>query len=428
MKKITFSISLSLMALAGFSQKTIVVNGGQFGNPSENVNVNIYDVSSKTSVTIDTIHTNSVQDILIEGDIAYVAAQDSIVRYNLITEQRTAAAKFAGVSTKTMVLAANNELIVSNWFGQTSNNLYIYNATTLALIDSINAPQGVTSLLLDSVVLFANQNGSTGSPSFQDTLGSILVIDVANRNIVTTINTPSYTGDVGEIIAKANRSGLYTFNSVSNSINDVIYPTVTLPLFAATNVATNQNLKVGNRSQYNVYKDTVFLRMNQGIGSFNLNPLSLIDSNIVDTVVTAFTYDTLNSNFYITQTDFFSFTLGKIYDRNGNYLDTIPVGFSPEVIRMYYNQVTGIFETNPERVAVFSVFPNPAKNQFTIRLKEAVKAGSSVSIMNLNGQVVKKELINQMSTQLNVSELSSGIYFVTLQTGAEFFSHKLIIE
>ena len=80
MKKITFSIALSLCALASVAQKTVLANGGRFGIQSENVTISIYDTQLKTSVTIDTIHTQSVQDVLVDGNAAIVAAQDSIVR------------------------------------------------------------------------------------------------------------------------------------------------------------------------------------------------------------------------------------------------------------------------------------------------------------------------------------------------------------
>ena len=56
---------------------------------------------------IDTIQTQSVQDLLINGNIAYVAAQDSIVRYDLTNQTRTHAAAFNGPSTYTLELDQN---------------------------------------------------------------------------------------------------------------------------------------------------------------------------------------------------------------------------------------------------------------------------------------------------------------------------------
>jgi len=63
MKKITFSIALTVITLSSIAQKTILVNGGRFGNQTENVSVSVYDASSNTSTTIDSIGSQSVQDM-----------------------------------------------------------------------------------------------------------------------------------------------------------------------------------------------------------------------------------------------------------------------------------------------------------------------------------------------------------------------------
>lgn len=426
MKKITFSIALSLVTLAASAQKTVLVNGGKFGDPTENVTVSIYDVQSKTSTTIDTIHSGSVQDVLIDGNSAIVAAQDSIVRYDLTTNQRVAAVKFAGVSTKSLLLGPNNELVVSNWYGKVGFNVYLYNSTTLALIDSIDVPAGVKSMLVNSSLdlLVATQNQSTGAPNYQDTLGSIVAALISSRTVLTVPATSGYTGDVGELMEKPNGTGAYAFNSVSNTIIDV--DASSFPLVNTTINMTNQDLKVASRSQYSIVGDTAFIRMNQGIGTYNLSNLTVIDSNLIDTVVTAFTYDTLNHNFYVTATDFFSYTSGKIYDRAGNYLDTFATAASPEAIKMYYDQITGLLSFSSNEKPSFSVYPNPTTDQF--RISTDLNQNSRIQILNANGQLVKDVMQLSGSEAIDVSGLTKGIYFVTLQHNDQIVTERLIIQ
>tara|TARA_B110000046_G_scaffold57595_2_gene64382 strand:- start:57660 stop:58940 length:1281 start_codon:yes stop_codon:yes gene_type:complete len=426
MKKITFSIALSVITLASVAQKTVLVNGGRYGNQAENVTVSVYDTQTGVSTTIDTIQTQSVQDVLVDGNIAFVAAQDSIVRYNLSNNTRTAAVKFAGASTKSLALAANNELIVSNWYGRTSNNVYIYNQTTLNLLDSINIPSGVTSMLVVPAndLLIVNQNQSTGAPNYQDTLGSIIAATISNRTVIAQITTSGYSGDVGQLIAKPSGIGAYAFNSVSNTIIDV--DAATFPLVTTTLTTSNQNFKLNGRSHYEVNGDTLFLRMNQGIGAMNLSNLALIDSNLVDTVVTAFAYDTTNFKFYVTATDFFSYTSGKIYDRVGNYSGTFATASSPEAIAMNYNQTTGILVFSTKENISFSVYPNPATNQFSVDAELSTE--TVIQILNYKGQLVKEVHQLNASNQIDINYLSSGIYFVNLITNNTVSTQKLMVK
>jgi len=426
MKKITFSIALTVITLSSIAQKTILVNGGRFGNQTENVSVSVYDASSNTSTTIDSIGSQSVQDILVNGSVAYVAAQDSIVRYDLVTNSRTAAVKFAGVSTKTMALAPNNELIVSNWYGRTSNNVYIYDQTSLVLLDSINISSGVNSMLVDPLndLLIVTQNQSTGAPNYQDTLGSIVAITLSSRSIIAPLTVAGYSGDVGQLIEKPNGTGAYSFNSGSNTIIDV--NAVNFPFVTTSVINSNQNFKVGGRSHYEINGDTLFLRMNQGIGTIDLTNLNVLDSNLIDTVVTAFAYDSVNHKFFVTATDFFSYTSGKVYNRAGGYLNSFATASAPEAIGIYYNQITGIFSFSENRESSISIYPNPAVDYFSISNKWSDK--TSIQILNLKGQIVKQIDTANFSVAIDVSDLNQGVYFVNLFMDNQMVTKKLIIQ
>ena len=70
-------------------------------------------------------------------------------------------------------------------------------------------------------------------------------------------------------------------------------------------------------------------------------------------------------------------------------------------------------ETKPE----FELFPNPAKDQLNIRLLNEESATLALEIKDVSGKVIKQvnagfnfaEIYN-----LDISELSSGIYFIEL--------------
>lgn len=419
----TFFALFNLIFFSTFSQGVVLVNGGQFGNPNENANVVIYDVPTNTYTTLDTIQTNSVQDVLIDGNRFYVLAQDSIVLYDAQTQSRLAAQVFQGNSTKTAQLSGN-ELLVGNWFGQSSDNLYIYDASNLQLLDSVAAVEsGITSMLLDSGFAYITQNQSTAN--FEDTLGMIIKVNIASRQVEDTIKVNNYTGGFGELILQPDGSGFYSFNPTSNTVTSVDFATLN-----ASNTVFNQDIRLSNRSQWSTHDDTLFLKMNAGIGAINLQNLNLIDSLIIDTVVTAFVYDTVNRQFLVTQTDFFSFTSGKIYNRAGIQTDTLITGFSPEVIDLLPPKPVGINElSNSEASIEFKVYPNPTSGMIKIQLKtERSSSATQLQLFDTNGRLVREEQLLNGEGQIDLSDQPRGLYFLNFLYQGQRLTKKIILQ
>jgi hypothetical protein len=93
--------------------QVIVTNGGRFEfNPPflDYVTVQKYDPVTKSVTVFDTIYTQSVQDVVIAGNKAFVAAQDSIVEYNLDTYQRVITIDDSGMNR---LYVHNNKLIIT---------------------------------------------------------------------------------------------------------------------------------------------------------------------------------------------------------------------------------------------------------------------------------------------------------------------------
>jgi hypothetical protein len=85
-------------------------------------------------------------------------------------------------------------------------------------------------------------------------------------------------------------------------------------------------------------------------------------------------------------------------------------GNSRKATVMKYDNSTGINEPQHSQL---SLYPNPAIDKITIETS-AVPAKSQLSIMNLNGQEIITHQIIEPSTQLDISSLPSGVYFVRL--------------
>ncbi len=70
-----------------------------------------------------------------------------------------------------------------------------------------------------------------------------------------------------------------------------------------------------------------------------------------------------------------------------------------------------------------SLYPNPTNNILNINSVETVK---SVTIIDINGRTVLQNNINLNNPEINVAELNSGIYFVSVTTDLGTSTQKII--
>lgn len=73
----------------------------------------------------------------------------------------------------------------------------------------------------------------------------------------------------------------------------------------------------------------------------------------------------------------------------------------------------------------FAIMPNPANNQ--ISLRGEFERGSVYELMNQLGQVLLNGQVNSNSTNVNIADLSSGIYLVKITSGEKTGVRKLVV-
>jgi len=83
---------------------------------------------------------------------------------------------------------------------------------------------------------------------------------------------------------------------------------------------------------------------------------------------------------------------------------------------------TGIMESISQNL--FSIFPNPATNSVHITL---ANVSGKLTVNNLLGQEIFSKLIYN-HTELNTTEWSIGVYFITMQSGQSIFTQKFLKE
>ncbi|MFK8039194.1 MAG: T9SS type A sorting domain-containing protein [Crocinitomicaceae bacterium] len=75
----------------------------------------------------------------------------------------------------------------------------------------------------------------------------------------------------------------------------------------------------------------------------------------------------------------------------------------------------------------FNVYPNPSNGSFAIELVE-LAGNTKVSITNAAGQLVYTSALNDTRTDINLSDIESGVYFVTIENATNTARKSIIIE
>jgi hypothetical protein len=85
---------------------------------------------------------------------------------------------------------------------------------------------------------------------------------------------------------------------------------------------------------------------------------------------------------------------------------------------------TGIREENNN--GLLKVYPNPANDKLIIRVNK--NGNNDIVIADVIGRKVKQIKTSELQTEINVSDLKSGIYFITLTQDNMNYVQKIVIR
>jgi len=83
-----------------------------------------------------------------------------------------------------------------------------------------------------------------------------------------------------------------------------------------------------------------------------------------------------------------------------------------------FGKFVGINKDNS--VSEVNVYPNPANNVLNITAQNI----ETLKVLNIAGQVIDNQVVNNNNAEINVSNYSAGIYFVQVRTDKGFFTKK----
>ena len=102
---------------------------------------------------------------------------------------------------------------------------------------------------------------------------------------------------------------------------------------------------------------------------------------------------------------------------------------APVITNTFTTTFTAPLSINDYGSNGFALYPNPTKDTVVIRLNNSVTESLTVSVIDIQGKVVLSQLFNsQIETTLNLSQLTSGMYFVKIGNERSQLVEKLIVE
>jgi len=114
----------------------------------------------------------------------------------------------------------------------------------------------------------------------------------------------------------------------------------------------------------------------------------------------------------------------KLYVRVWSYANSEKGTFNICAVELPTLEVEDVF------VDTFKIFPNPATNIVNLKFNQSLGNEIEINVFSIQGKVVlntTKQLQNN-SSQLDISFLKSGLYFLKINTGEHELTKKLIIK
>ena len=398
-------------AQSTFTKQIIIVNGGAYGDPDDYVTVSSYDPVTDVTTEFATIYTQSVQDMIIHGSFAYVAAQDSIVKLNIDTYEKLSTVAAAGVNK---LATDGNVLLASFWYPITENFVRVFSLEDLSFITNV---EGLSGEAADFLIYQDGALVAVPGP-YGTTTGNIAFIDLNGYTLLSEDNFGEFYMNVGYFSLLNDEISVFMKTAYGETTSNSA--TVDMEGDVLTEVTHENAYLAGKTAQV---QEKLYAEVNNGIGEFNLVNNELVNPTIVspfELTIAASTFDTINSLFYITTSDFFSTGVGSIYNLNGELTGSFEAGISAQAIAIDYRLSTVL--SNDIVSDNLNVYPNPSSDFININIPQE-ETVQNIVITDISGRVVSQV---ESNIKIDISSLNTGFYFIVIETNSSTLKGRFI--
>lgn len=410
-----------LLQIAGFAQirteQIFVGNAGKFGDESDHVTISSINPDDQSSTFFGEVVRESIQDLIIANGFVFIAAEDSIAKFNVETGEKENIVFHGNLNR---LYYHNNQLLVSmrsDLNGPPADGKYLkafdMDLNLLHEADGISSDAAGMAVIGDSIYLAV-------SGDWQATEGKLAVIS-ADLSFTREINLGAEA--VGTYDLFADGETLYTVNKSPWGVTSGSITTYN------SNTGTFTNNVIQNAVGKGVKKvdDILYLGLDNGIGSYDLTTGTVVNSQIVPDpgsasyiAIAAAAFDIINELIYVTITDYNTFGEGKVYDLDGNQTASFDATISAEAMAIHYVDETAINEISNAQI---QVYPNPTTSLINIESNQEIKA---VSVYNELGVLVYSTIEENEKFSIDLSNLKTGFYFVRIESDARIITKKVL--
>ena len=410
MIKLFTLLVLAFAAIPSFAQiflpapYVLVVNGGRFEFSApylDFVSVGIYNVQTNRYTLHDTIAGQSVTDGLIVGDTFYVATDVGLTAYQLPSLARIAqSAIYPGIRK---LAAAGGKIWASRGFGTPQGQSYLigFDRQTLTRTDTVaGLPGECEHLAVLNGLLYVGITYSFLSDS-----GSIVEISPGSATITRQYHLGRAGNGLGKIVSLVNKLIAYAQNGFGTD------PSKQITIQPGMQGLNFETLALPYHGGYNVFGHASELFGQLGSGMFGVatpGDLSQVFRypNLSQEIAGA-DFETGNEKIYTTSPTFNTTGYLRIYDVITSLTDSVQVGISPEVVRIYRPVLTA--QAHGVGTSIL-VYPNPASTSVRI-IKNGQKWIGILTAFATDGKTIE---LTSIDGQINISTLQAGLYTLRL--------------
>ncbi len=383
--------------------QVIVGSGGVWGDTTNNVTVATFKPDDGVTTTFGSIYTQSIQDIVISGKYAFVAAQDSIAKFDIDTYEKVSVVEALGVNR---LQVSDDILLASFQFPATENFVKIYSSADLSFISNVSdvSDESAGLLVVNNLAYAAVPGGYTS------TEGKIAIIDITDYSLVDEIDFGIFGRGVYD---------LFYYNNQIMSVNRTPWGETHGYVLAMNSIGSHTDIYLIEEilgKMVGEIDGLLFTVMNGGIGIIDLTDFSVADTALIEApalTIAGVALDTIDGLFYIATTDYSSTGVGTIYNALGEETGSFEAGISPDAIAIDYRDNTGIYDLFSEDK--INIYPNPASEIITVETVDN-KPADYFKVIDISGRILISDAINLKSgsASIDISMLESGLYFLIL--------------
>lgn len=391
-------------------RQVIIANGGVFSTTNM-VRIAAWNQSNGNYFLFDSLAASSVQDVIVDGNIAYVAADSFVVKYDIDSYTRLALLDLSGVR---QLAIFDDKLIVTRGFGASSDFVKILNTSDLSEVASVSA----VPAQCEGVVVVGDSAYVTMPGSFGATTGSIVSIDLGTNDVALTIPLDTLGAGVGRIYHS--NEHLYTLNAIAWGSSYGVVSDYDL----STGIVSNNIVQSSVSGGAGIENGNLYGNFGGNFSSFDLANQTV--TSIISGSPAAAKIDTAQNRFFLTQSDYLTFGAIERYDWSGTRLDSMAIGISPEAFDFDYRQTVSAASAFNEEVFI-QTFPNPVVNEVTVDMSRIKLPVQSILVSDMQGRTLMQATTKSRMETLDLSQFPAGTYLIRVRTAKGDYA-KIILK